>query len=101
MKNIKFLKKFALSLILVLTLTALCFTVNAAAVSYIIDGDNACIAGDADGNGTVDVLDLVKAAVFEDYLKIADVNGNGEVDAADLSLIRSEIIGVDESQWTE
>jgi len=101
MKNIKFLKKFALSLILVLTLTVLCFTVNAAAVSYIIDGDNACIAGDADGNGKVDVLDLVKAAFSEDYLKVADFNANGEVDAADLSLIRSEIIGVDESQWTE
>ena len=57
--------------------------------------------GDVNGDGTVDVLDLVRLEKYfagldvEVYLAAADVSGNGTVENEDLVLLRKALLGVE------
>ncbi len=63
------------------------------------------IAGDATGDGTIGLADLLRVQKIllgttyaEVYMKAADANRNGTVDPADLIRIQKTILGVDQIQ---
>ena len=57
--------------------------------------------GDTDGNGAIDILDLLKiqkniigsSNLSDEYLKAADVNYDGKVDILDLLKVQKHILG--------
>lgn len=57
--------------------------------------------GDTDGNGAIDILDLLKiqkniigsSNLSDEYLKAADVNSDGKVDILDLLKVQKHILG--------
>lgn len=88
-----------LSLVMLLSCTAIgCLTASAA---YVTDGSNFYAAGDANGDGNVDVTDLVAANIGAGTKAASDLDGDGTVGAYDFALIRAMILGIDNSQWTE
>ena len=91
-----------LSVIISVTMliSCICFTGLTASAAYVTDGDKLYLAGDADGDGDIDIFDLVKASISADALA-ADLDGDGTVGAYDHALIRAMILGIDNSQWTE
>ena len=101
MKTMAKLCKTALILALTLTVAVVCYGVQASAKSYVIDGNSAVVAADADENGNIDICDLVKTANSETFVPASDLNGNSSIDSYDLAIIRAMIIGIDNSLWTE
>jgi hypothetical protein len=101
MKTMAHFTQTALILVLTLTVAFVCFSVQAAAKSYVIDGNSVVVAADVDNNGKIDVCDLVKTANSKTLLPASDLNGNGSIDSYDLAIIRAMIIGIDNSLWTE
>lgn len=91
-----------LSVILSVTMliSCICFTGLTASAAYVTDGDKLYLAGDANGDGDIDIFDLVKASISAD-VPAADLDGDGTVGAYDHALIRAMILGIDNSQWTE
>lgn len=91
-----------LSVILSVTMliSCICFTGLTASAAYVTDGDKLYLAGDANGDGDIDIFDLVKASISADA-PAADLDGDGTVGAYDHALIRAMILGIDNSQWTE
>ena len=65
-----------------------------------LEWDETYTLGDANGDGDIDIFDLVKASISADALA-ADLDGDGTVGAYDHALIRAMILGIDNSQWTE
>ena len=91
-----------LSVIISVTMliSCICFTGLTASAAYVTDGDKLYLAGDANGDGDIDIFDLVKASISADA-PAADLDGDGTVGAYDHALIRAMILGIDNSQWTE
>ena len=52
-------------------------------------------AGDANGNGTVDIRDLVRARAATDITYAADVIENGKIDSADMVAFRNILLGIE------
>ena len=51
--------------------------------------------GDANGNGTVDIRDLVRARAATDITYAADVIENGKIDSADMVAFRNILLGIE------
>ena len=52
-------------------------------------------AGDANGDGTVDIRDLVRARAATDITYAADVIENGKIDSADMVAFRNILLGIE------
>lgn len=71
--------------------------------TFIIDSISTSVkdfkSGDADGNGVIDILDLVTVndcikGIYQPVVASADTNGNNELDDGDLARIRKIILGI-------
>ncbi len=51
--------------------------------------------GDANGNGIVDIRDMVRAASGTDITYAADLSENGKIDAADMLAYRNILLGIE------
>jgi hypothetical protein len=93
----------ALSMILVVALLVSCLSMFGltASAAYVTDGNALYQAGDATGDGIVNICDLVAANIGSGSTVAVDLDGNATVDAYDYALIRAMILGIDNSQWTE
>ena len=94
------LVKKLVTLLLVCALLLCAFTVTASA-AYVTDGNGFYEAGDTNGDGVVDICDLVAAKGGLGTRAAADLDGNGSTGDYDLALIRAMILGIDNSEWTE
>ena len=92
-----------LSLILSVALLISCIFASGitASAAYVTDGDKLYTAGDVNGDGEINVLDLVCTALGTGSLAAADLDGNNEFGSYDCALVRAIILGIDKSQWTE
>ena len=97
-KNIRLLALVLSVALLISCLFASGLTVSAA---YVTDGNQLYTAGDVNGDGEIDVFDLVSAAIGKGSVAAADLDGNGTVNEYDCARIRAMILGIDNSQWTE
>lgn len=95
-------------LVFVLVLSCMVFTGLTASAAYVTDGYGFYPAGDLNDDGNINILDLVKAHLYEgstsdsSYWSVtADLDGTGDIGAYDYALIRAMILGTDNSQWTE
>lgn len=93
-------------LALLLCIVLVCTCQLSAMATYVTDGTNFYIAGDADGDGEASLLDLVRARIYFKNSETtgvtataADLNGNGNVDKDDLALIRAMLLGIDKTEW--
>lgn len=97
----KTFKTLAMVLSLVMLLSCTVFCGLTASAAYVTDGNKLYTAGDANGDGNVDVTDLVAANIGAGTKAASDLDGDGTVGAYDFALIRAMILGIDNSQWTE
>ncbi|MEE0927946.1 MAG: hypothetical protein UIG59_02035 [Acutalibacteraceae bacterium] len=97
----KTIKSFAMVLVLTVLLSCLCVTGITASAAYVTDGNALYEAGDANGDGIVNICDLVAANIGSGSTVAVDLDGNETVDTYDYALIRAIILGIDNSQWTE
>ena len=66
--------------------------------SYFNLNKDAALAGDVNGDGVVNVADIVAAISLikaESYMKIADLNGDGKVDEADVEAIAGMVMAAE------
>ena len=97
----KAIKSLSMVIAISVLLSCLCFTGLTASAAYVTDGTAMYEAGDVNGDGVINVHDLVSAALGKGSLVAADLDGDGTVGTYDLTLVRAEILGIDNSQWTE
>ena len=97
----KTLKTLSIVLAFALLLSLTVSTGLTASAAYVTDGNKLYAAGDANGDGSVDIFDLVLASIGEGNTAAVDLDGDGSVGAYDCALIRAMILGIDNSQWTE
>ena len=86
---------------LLLSMVLVCSCSLSAMAAYVTDGTNLYVAGDANGDGYVDICDLVAANNSDAVIPAADLDGDDAKSGYDLALIRAMILGIDNSQWTE
>ncbi|MBO5873101.1 MAG: hypothetical protein J6Q56_02725 [Clostridia bacterium] len=91
---------------LLLCIVLVCACQLSAMAAYVTDGTDFFIAGDADGNGETDLLDLVRAKIYTKDTDTTDVtaaavdlDGNDVVDGNDLALIRAMLMDINETEW--
>jgi hypothetical protein len=82
-------------------ISCICLGSLTASAAYVTDGNAFYAAGDATGDGNVDVTDLVAANIGSGTIAAVDLDGDGTVGSYDYALIRAMILGIDNSQWTE
>lgn len=100
MKN-KVLNLFA-SVLIIISMAVTATVCTSAAV--ITDGETYYTAGDANGDGCVDIRDLVnlkKCSAQQKLCPAADFDADGNPSAADLLILRKILLGVDNSLWSE
>jgi hypothetical protein len=74
--------------------------------AYITDGTAFYLAGDANNDGVLDLCDLVRAKKIaaksdDSTISAIDLDGDGKTTASDIVLLRSILLSVDNSQWSE
>ncbi len=93
------IKKTAVLLLCVVMLLSCAVTAYAEG-EYVTDGENVYLAGDLNGDNTVDVLDYVQAVGGTGARGALDLNGSGAVDNYDYALLRARVLGIDKSIWS-
>lgn len=75
---------------------AVSITLSVGDASYTLNLDPACFDGDANGDGSIDIKDIVRTkkaiAGSANATDDADINGDGKIVAADLTLLAKYII---------
>lgn len=68
-------------------------------------GNGFVTAVDADGNGKIDICDLVAIQNCDGKpaadMPAGDLDGDGTIGAYDYALVRATILGIDKSEWID